>query len=239
MRGLEVQLTARDAAALLGITERQIYGYIDDGEIPFFRVQDQYRFNRTELLEWALTRRLPVQTAFLGDEEGTDAARTSSLARALAAGGVHHGVPGSDRESALREVVARMPVGSDDDRELVYGILIARENCGSTAVGDGIAIPHVRSPVVSGTSAGSITLCTLEKPVAFGAPDKQPVHTIFTIVSPTIQAHLMLLGKLASALHQPAFREAVLARAPAAAILDAAERAEAGAAAPKPAGTAT
>lgn len=232
-----MQLTARDAAALLGITERQIYGYIDDGEIPFFRVQDQYRFNRTELLEWALTRRLPIQTAFLADEDG--AVRTSSLARALAAGGVHHDVPGADRESALREVVARMPVGSDDDRELVFGILIARENCGSTAVGDGVAIPHVRSPVVAGTSAGSITLCTLQKPVAFGAPDQAPVHTIFTIVSPTIQTHLQLLGKLASALHQPAFRQAVLSRAPAVAILDAAEKAESEAGTAKPSSPAT
>ena len=44
------------------------------------------------------------------------------------------------------------------------------------------------------------TLCFLEHPIEFGALDGQPVHTLFTIVSPTIKAHLHLLSRLAFAL---------------------------------------
>jgi PTS system nitrogen regulatory IIA component len=218
-----VQLTVRDAAALLRLSERQLYGLIDDGEIPFFRVDDQVRFNQTELLEWAMTRRMPVSSDFFAGEASA-ASPGPSLGRSLAAGGIHHGVPGADRDSALREVVARMPLSTEEDRELIFGILLAREACGSTGVGDGIAIPHVRSPIVSGTSAGSVTLCTLQQPVQFGALDGHPVHTLFSIVSPTIQSHLQLLGRVASALHDAGFRSAVLRRAPAAAILREAER---------------
>lgn len=223
-----MQLTVRDAAALLKISERELYGLIDDGEIPFFRVHDQVRFNQTELLEWAMTRRMPVSSAFF-EGEASAAAPGPGLARALAAGGIHHGVPGADRDAALREVVARMPLSTEDDRELIFGILLAREACGSTGVGDGIAIPHVRSPIVSGTSAGSVTLCTLQQPVQFGALDGQPVHTLFSIVSPTIQSHLVLLGRVASALHDALFRGAVLRRAPAAELLREAERLDAAA----------
>jgi PTS system nitrogen regulatory IIA component len=53
------------------------------------------------------------------------------------------------------------------------------------------------------------TLCFLEHPIEFGALDGQPVHTLFTIVSPTIKAHLHLLSRLAFALRQPAFAEVI------------------------------
>jgi hypothetical protein len=41
-------------------------------------------------------------------------------------------------------------------------------------------VMHIPRPMV--------TLCFLEQPVEFGAMDGQPVHTLFTIVSPTIRA---------------------------------------------------
>jgi PTS system nitrogen regulatory IIA component len=54
-----------------------------------------------------------------------------------------------------------------------------------------------------------ITLCFLEQPIEFGALDGQPVHTLFTIVSPTIRAHLQLLARLGFALRQPAFARVI------------------------------
>jgi PTS system nitrogen regulatory IIA component len=117
-----------------------------------------------------------------------------------------------------------MPVGPEVDREFLVQVLIAREVAGSTAVGDGIAIPHVRSPVVLNGAPASITLCTLAAPVDFGAHDGQPIHTVFAIVSPTIRAHLQLLAKLAAALHDPEFKAAVLRRAPQDEILKHARR---------------
>ena len=70
---------------------------------------------------------------------------------------------------------------------------MARESLGSTGIGDGIAIPHVRNPIVMHIPRPTITLCFLEHPIDFGALDGQPVHTLFTIVSPTVRAHLHLL----------------------------------------------
>ena len=48
----------------------------------------------------------------------------------------------------LRAVVERMALPDPADRDLVVQVLLAREQLGSSAVGDGIAIPHVRSPLV-------------------------------------------------------------------------------------------
>ena len=50
-----------------------------------------------------------------------------------------------------------------------------------------------------------MALCFLETPIDFEAIDGKPVHTLFTIVSPTIKAHLNLLSKLSFGLRSPSF----------------------------------
>jgi PTS system nitrogen regulatory IIA component len=205
-------LTVREAAALLHASERQIYRWVDDGELPFKRVRDQVRFNRTDLLEWATGRRLPVSLeAFDAGLDPED--RAPSLARALHAGGVHHGVEAGDREAALREVVARAPMPDSVDRELIVEALVAREHATSTAIGDGVAIPHVRQPVVAPGAPATVSVFHLAAPVPFGAPDGKPVSTLFFIVSPTVRTHLQMLAHLARALQDPGFRAAVDRRA--------------------------
>src|SRR5262249_9303672 len=159
----------REAAALLKATERQVHRWVDEDEIPFQRVRDQVRFNRTDLLEWATSRRLPISLeAFDADLDPED--RAPSLARALQVGGVHAGVPAEDREQALRAVVERTPMPPSVDREFLLDVLLARERTSSTAIGDGIAIPHVRQPVVAPGAAVTVSVAYLEQPVPFGAP---------------------------------------------------------------------
>ena len=102
-----------------------------------------------------------------------------------------------------------MPLPREVDREFLLQVLLARETLGSTGIGDGLAIPHVRNPIVMHIPRPMITLCFLEQAIEFGALDGQPVHTLFTIVSPTIRAHLRLLARLGFALRQAAFVDAV------------------------------
>lgn len=208
---------------MLNVPEETIYRWIRDKEIPAHRVGDNYRLHRSELLEWATARGVRISSReFHRPEAG---GRTPTLVDAIAAGGVHHGVGGDDRERVLRAIVNLIPV-EDDDRDLLYDFLIAREALGSTGVGDGIAIPHVRNPVVLHVPQPTITLCFLASPVDFQAIDGKPVDTIFLLVTPTIHSHLYLLSRLSAALHDPLFKEAISRRASAKEILEEARRVE-------------
>ena len=60
----------------------------------------------------------------------------------------------------------------------------------------------------------------------FGAVDGKPVHTIFSMVTPTIRQHLHLLSRLAAALHDKGFRAAVARRAKGEEIVAEARRVE-------------
>jgi PTS system nitrogen regulatory IIA component len=72
-----------------------------------------------------------------------------------------------------------------------------------------------------------ITLCFLKKPIAFDAPDGQPVRTLFTLICPTVDSHLQLLAKLSFALHDPVFLASVSRQKPKDEILHEARRVEA------------
>lgn len=219
-------LTVRDAAKLLRTAESQIYRWVDDGDIPFQKVNEQIRFHRAELLEWATAHRLPVSVEMFDDGD-TDGLGLPNLAAALELGGIHYDVEADDRDALLRAVVDRLPLPPDTDREFILDVLSARESLGSTGVGDGIAIPHVRSPMISAGRGPSVTLCFLRKPIGFGSPDGKPVEIVFSLLTPTIIVHLQLLAKLSWTLHDGPFRDAVLQRASAPEILAAAARVEA------------
>ncbi len=218
-----MKLTVRDAATMLNVPEEQVYRWVREKDIPVHRVGDQYRFHRAELLEWATARGIRVSSSQF--REPDDSGPMPGLADALKVGGIHHAVPGGDRESVLRAIVRLMPI-DDDDRDLLFDFLMAREALGSTGIGEGIAIPHVRNPVVLHVAAPSITLCFLEKEVDFEAIDGKPVTTVFLLVSPTVRAHLYLLSRLSAALHDPGFKEAIVKRESASIILDEARRVE-------------
>jgi PTS system nitrogen regulatory IIA component len=83
---------------------------------------------------------------------------------------------------------------------------------GSTGIGDGIAIPHVRNPVVLSTDEPLLSLCFIEPPIDFNAFDGKPIYALFLLVSPTIHVHLQMLAKLAHLLRLPEFRKCIDAR---------------------------
>jgi PTS system nitrogen regulatory IIA component len=204
-------LTARAAAALLNTSERQIYRWVDEGEIPHQRVKDQVRFNRTELLEWASSRKLEISIG--GFDLGGDELPGPSLAAALRRGGVHAELTEESRESVLRRVVELTTLPPNADRELIAEALLARERSASTAIGEGVAVPHVRHPVVAPGEPCSVGVFYLRQGVPFGAPDGKPVRSVFMIVSPTVTAHLQIFARLAHALQDARFASAIERRA--------------------------
>ncbi len=88
-----------------------------------------------------------------------------------------------------------------DSAEL-FAALINREKLGSTAMGNGIAIPHCR---ISNCSEPIGALLTLVDPIEFDAYDQQLVDIIFVLIVPeeAHQEHLNVLANLARMFSDP------------------------------------
>ncbi|HEX9161066.1 MAG TPA: PTS sugar transporter subunit IIA [Thermoanaerobaculia bacterium] len=209
-----MKLTVSEAAALLDAADEKVYDWIEEKDLPAQKIRGQYRINRTDLLEWATEHNVGVAPRAFGHERGTP-----SLATALRTGGVHDHVPGSDLRSILREIVMRLPLADDADRDTLLHILVARGARGITPVGDGIAIPQVRTPIILAPRDAVVALSFPTSPLQLGASDGKPVDTFFLLISPTVHAHLTIVAKLAYCLKDDEFRAAVRRRADATEIV--------------------
>lgn len=199
-----MQLSVSDVAELLGVSGKTVYRWVKDGRLPAYRLGQQLRFNRSELLEWATAQRVPVAPHAY---ETVDAVgQPVSISQALRNGGVNYRVGGRTKREALRATVETLRLPDHVDREVMLAVLLARESLGSTGIGGGIAIPHPRNPIVLQLSQPAVTLCFLENAVDFGAIDGRPVDKLFVITSPTVRAHLHLLSQLAWLLRRTEIR---------------------------------
>jgi PTS system nitrogen regulatory IIA component len=221
-----MQLSIRDLTTLLSVAEGTISRWIKQRGLPAQQVGGQYRVNRAELLEWATANQVRVSLELFTHLEA-DAEAIPSLVEALEIGGIHYDLADTNKEQALRALVQVLPLPDGVDRELLLRLFLAREASASTAIGDGIAIPHVRNPIVLHVARPALTLAFLSQPVEFGALDGKPVDVLFSIVSPTNRTHLQLLSRLSFALHDRHLREAVIGKAPREAILQQIRRVEA------------
>ena len=83
----------------------------------------------------------------------------------------------------------------------IYDALVERERLGSTALGDGVAIPHCRTDCK--TIAGAFY--TLKQPIDYEAPDQRPVDIVFVLLVPRHEqtAHIAALQRLAQLFSDP------------------------------------
>jgi PTS system nitrogen regulatory IIA component len=220
-------LYVKDVAKLLSLPEKTIYKWIKRNELPATKIGNEYRFNRVEILEWATSKGLAVSPDLFRDDPSPAVRAEASLARALKTGGIHYHVEGADRETVLRTIVETITLPPGTDKKGLADALIARENLCTTAIGEGIAIPHVRNPVVISIDSPVISLCFLERGVDFGALDKKPVDTVFTLFTPNVRTHLNVLSRLSFALHRAEIRTSLRQDAPPESIFRALETFEA------------
>ncbi|WP_424985461.1 PTS sugar transporter subunit IIA [Microbulbifer sp. S227A] len=89
------------------------------------------------------------------------------------------------------------------DAAMTVDALLERESLGPTGVGHGVALPHAR---MEGLSQVVGAFVMLEKPIDFGAVDRQPVDIAFALFAPEDAGveHLKALALVSRTLREPA-----------------------------------
>jgi len=91
-------------------------------------------------------------------------------------------------------------------RGVVSDNLFARERLGSTGLGHGVAIPHGR---IKGLKTPLAAVLRVQSPIAFDAPDNEPVLLLIVLLVPeaATQRHLEILSEIAELLSDRTLRE--------------------------------
>lgn len=117
--------------------------------------------------------------------------------------------PKSKAEAIDMLVDLQVKGGKIADREAYKKGILAREEMSSTAVGEGIAIPHAKSTAVK---APSLAAMTVPQGVDYEAMDDEPSNLLFMIAAPNDgDVHLEVLSRLMTILMDEDFREKLLA----------------------------
>lgn len=188
-----MELRIKDIVELLEVSEKTVYRWIKEHKIPCYRINHQYRFNRTEINEWILNNRISVVNPQI---KTRDDGLTTDLAALIDKGGIHY-IEGHTKRDVLYEIVKRISLPESLSNDDLFFALMNREDLMSTATGNGIALPHPRTPLITRVEEASVSIAFLKNPVDFQALDGQPVHTLFLILTSAPKRHLEVLSKIA------------------------------------------
>ena len=131
------------------------------------------------------------------------------LAQLIHRGGVFKNVEGSTPQEIYSKVCKMIDLPAGMTSETVYKALCDREAVLSTAVGNGIALPHARAPIMRDASEQRICVVYLKNPIDMKAPDEREVFVMFVLLAHNSQIHLKVLSSLAALFRDAKFKKAL------------------------------
>ena len=106
-------------------------------------------------------------------------------------------ITGASKKRILTTISELIAADNDSlEADMIFTALMAREQLGSTGLGNGIAIPHCRVPECQDIIG---MLITLDQPIDFDAIDGKPVDILFALIVPEQKTdeHVKTLAELA------------------------------------------
>jgi nitrogen PTS system EIIA component len=116
----------------------------------------------------------------------------------------------SDKDGVLRELVQVLLPGDGEQGEEVLSAVLERERQFPTGIGHGVAVPHGRTPAMSGLA---IVAGTSPSPVRYETIDGQPVRLFFLLAGPEAMAgaHVKALSRISRLVRHEGVRTRLLA----------------------------
>ncbi|MDP4172523.1 MAG: PTS sugar transporter subunit IIA [Bacteroidota bacterium] len=200
-----MDLSIYDVSTLLMTDKKEVERLVKKKIIPSENIQNKIRFNKQAVIEWALLNNKPIN---LSDTSHFNEFQFETISPLLDEDSFYYNCT-LTKENYIREIVSQLKLSESIDRNIIVELLVNREKLMSTAIGNGIALPHPRIPIVLGFGKPLINFFFLTEPLELNSIDNKPVHTIILIVSQTVKQHLYILAHLSYLLSMAEFRSAL------------------------------
>lgn len=211
-----MDLSIKDISHLLMLPEKEVQQLIKKKEIPFQLLHDKVVFNKQQTIEWALGRSLPINVS--GHQKLSEY-HIETLGILLDKNSFHYNCELTEA-AYIEQMVSQINFEKNVDKEIIVQLLKSRESMMSTAIGNGISLPHPRVPLMVGRNKPLIIFFFATKPLELKSIDGKPVHTLILLISQTIKQHLSLIAHLSFLLSKETFRFALENRLECSEILD-------------------
>ena len=196
-------LTIEEVAKYLRVSERTVYDWAQKGEIPSGKIGTVWRFKKSEIEKW-VNDRLSSGSKPVTPGDQIQVKNILSPDRIIF---LNH----STKHDALLELANNLSTAPQVKMSSELSVeILKREELMSTAIGRGIAIPHVRlSSVTDLVMSVGISKCDI---IDFQPIDDVPVRLLFMIAAAYNQHayYLQTLSFFSSKLKSKELREALL-----------------------------
>jgi excisionase family DNA binding protein len=197
-------MTLSEMSDYLKIAKRSLLRMARRGDIPATKVASQWRFMRSVVDDWLISR-----MKALPDRELETLIESDKLPLPLSAvlrpELVRLDIEDTGKEAVL-ELLTELLVREkllDEDATSFRKKLSEREEMVSTAIFPGIAIPHFRKPEECPIPEPRIVVGISRTGVDFNSLDGQPTYLFFLICANQVILHLKIIAELALIFRRP------------------------------------
>jgi len=205
----------QELATYLQRDAREVSKWASRGYLPGQKVSGEWRFHRAEINQWLETQMRGYDEQELtaiekggNQHSGEEPLLSVYLTEATTA------VPlqASTRKSVLKELVSLAERSWQVyDPEAILSAIETREEMGSTAQANGVAIPHPRRPLANALGESLIAFGRTGTGIPFGAPSGIETDIFFLVACRDDRTHLRVLARLSRLMLRPHFLDSLRA----------------------------
>ena len=195
-------MTVADVAKYLKLAEKTVLRMANRSEIPGAKVASQWRFRRSMIDDWLMSKMKVIPQTDIARlvERGSD---ILPISRLIAGDFILMNLKPGTKEEILRQLVQPLAkVGIVEEEETFLEKLMMRERMVSTAIGKGIAIPHIRNPRENPAGPPDLVVGICPEGTDFESADRDRTYLFFLLVTDSEVVHLRVMAKIATILRQ-------------------------------------
>lgn len=197
-------MSLEDFARHVGMDAREVRKLADRGKLPGHKVGGEWRFNRAQVTEWLQqemhtldeTRLIALERS-LKDAAASPEATQMIVTSLIGLEGIDIQLPARTKASVIRELVNLAErTGLLYDKEGLREALEAREEMCSTALPNGVALPHPRQPMPYVSAEPLVCVARVPGGIGFGSNQHELTRLFMLVCCHDDRHHLRVLARL-------------------------------------------
>jgi PTS system nitrogen regulatory IIA component len=197
-------------ASYLRRDSREVQKLADRGQLPGRKIAGQWKFSRAEILTWVSTQ-LPgysEEQLFNLEDNPVGEAPDRLVGTVLTEASIAVPLQARTRGSVLQQLVAAAErTWQVYDADALLEALKLREEMASTAMDNGVAIPHPRRPLPNALGETVVVFGRTLSGIPYGGPHGALSDLFFLVCCRDDRTHLRVLARIARLCMQPGLLE--------------------------------
>jgi len=202
-------MTIKEVAKYLKMNERTVYKLIQAGQIPAAKLGKQWRLDKGKLNEWIGFQMADMANEDLALLEKDHKEVVIKIVPLLKEKQVIFNFYAASKSQAIQKLVQVLVSNNNispvEGKNLLRNVM-ERERLCSTAIGEGVAVPHPRDAVISKLKKPLLAAGICSQGMDFESIDGKPTNIVVLVSAPRNDIHLKLMARLSRLLRDKVFR---------------------------------